>query len=298
MQPTSKTYVRAGMAILSGLIASSLAVAGDTMPVAQQNALVQTYCAVCHNDAHVNGGLSLQHFDAGDADPGVAAMLVSKLTGGLPLEKVNAARTDPAAAAMEASKMKTGAMGAAGIPVPDRMTQNALVSALSAEAAGASEWTVTQTQNPATQAPMLTASILRETPSPKNTGQADMYRLTLTCDVGTHEDGMQLTWAPGVPEVGSVMSAVVDGKAPVTYKVEGSEKMFHGATGMSGTGAVLLYATTENSGMPKLMKPLPEQTLTVSGLFGDETVVFPFGGLTPAVRQALSACFNGSDTGE
>jgi hypothetical protein len=219
-------------------------------------------------------------------------MLVSKLTSGIPLEKVGAMQTDPAVAAMVADKMKTGAMGAAGIPVPDRMTQNALVSALSAEAAGASEWTVTQRQNPATQAPMLAASILREKPSPKNTGQADMYRLTLTCDAGTHEAGMQLTWAPGVPEAGSAVSAVVDGKLPVTYKVEGSEKMFHGATGMSGTGAVLLYTTRENSGGPKLVKPLPEQTLMVSGLFQDETVVFPFGCLSPAVRQALSACFS------
>jgi hypothetical protein len=36
----------------------------DAMPVAQQNALVQKYCAVCHTDVHRNGGLSLQHFDA------------------------------------------------------------------------------------------------------------------------------------------------------------------------------------------------------------------------------------------
>jgi hypothetical protein len=33
-------------------------------PAAQQNALVQRYCAVCHTDAAKNGGLSLEHFDA------------------------------------------------------------------------------------------------------------------------------------------------------------------------------------------------------------------------------------------
>src|SRR5437016_2988563 len=39
------------------------------MPVAQQNALVQKYCAGCHDDAHRNGGLSLQHFDASQVEP-------------------------------------------------------------------------------------------------------------------------------------------------------------------------------------------------------------------------------------
>jgi hypothetical protein len=64
------------------------------MPVEQQNALLQKYCTVCHKDAHMNGGLSLEHFDAAHPDPGVAAML--------------------------ASKLKAKAMGAAGIPLPDR----------------------------------------------------------------------------------------------------------------------------------------------------------------------------------
>src|SRR5215510_9580046 len=70
-------------------------VAGSVeMPVAQQNALVQKYCAVCHDDVHRNGGLSLQHFDASQLEPSLAAMMVSKL--------------------------KSGAMGAAGLGVPDR----------------------------------------------------------------------------------------------------------------------------------------------------------------------------------
>src|SRR5439155_4905658 len=77
---------------------------GESMPAAQQNALVQKYCAVCHDDAHANGGLSLQHFDASNVDPSLAAMMVSKL--------------------------KSGAIGAAGIAPPGRPTEEALLEAL------------------------------------------------------------------------------------------------------------------------------------------------------------------------
>lgn len=114
--------------LFSGLIPA--AAAGDRMPAAQQNALVQKYCAICHNDAHVNGGLSLEHFDAAQPDPGVAAMLVSKLTNGLSPKRVIALEGDPRGADVIASKMQAGAMGAAGLPVPDRATQGAQVRAL------------------------------------------------------------------------------------------------------------------------------------------------------------------------
>ena len=57
------------------------ALACATMPASRQNELVRTYCTVCHTDAARNGGLSLEHFDAANPDPGVAAMLASKLKG-------------------------------------------------------------------------------------------------------------------------------------------------------------------------------------------------------------------------
>src|ERR1017187_9486392 len=125
-------------ALAAGLIAGSaavpLALARSPMPVAQQNALVQKYCAVCHTDAQRNGGLSLQHFDAASPDPGGAAMRVMKL--------------------------KAKAMGASGMPLPDRKAEDALLGALSEKAVGASGWTVNRTQSPA-----ITASIVREVPS-------------------------------------------------------------------------------------------------------------------------------------
>ena len=90
------------------------AFAGDMMPAAQQDALVQKYCAVCHSDTHASGGISLEHFDAAHVDAATAAMILSKL--------------------------KAKALGASGLPLPDKATQGALLSAISAEAIGTDQW--------------------------------------------------------------------------------------------------------------------------------------------------------------
>src|ERR1700704_5992169 len=119
-----RILVKASVAsMLAGGIAT--AAAADDLSPAQQNALVQKYCAVCHTDAARNGGLSLEHFDAAQAAPSLAAMMVSKLTGGVSLETAKASASDPSAAALVARKMKGGAMGAAGIPIPDKATIDA-----------------------------------------------------------------------------------------------------------------------------------------------------------------------------
>lgn len=80
------------------------------MPVAEQNALVTKYCAVCHTDAAMSGGLSLQHYDAGKRDPGLAAIILSKLNN--------------------------GAMGAAGHGVPDKVAQKAWLDSTREQAIG------------------------------------------------------------------------------------------------------------------------------------------------------------------
>src|SRR4051812_20549149 len=90
--------------------------AADPMPASEQTALVHKYCAVCHTDAAANGGLSLQHFDAAHAAPSLSAMLLSKMTH--------------------------GAMGAAGMGIPDKPTIDALIQATAANAVGATEWYV------------------------------------------------------------------------------------------------------------------------------------------------------------
>ncbi len=265
-----------GVAIAFAAITSlavPVAFASDAMPVAQQNALVQKYCAVCHTDAARNGGLSLQHFDAAQAPPSLAAMMVSKLSSGVLLETVRAAAFDPSAAALVAKKMKTGAMGAAGIPIPDKATIDALIYALALEAKGANEWHLNRAVDPETKASMLTASILRELPSAKTTAEAAMFRLVLVCNTETHAGEMQLAWAPA-PRMGP-LSASVDRETPLIYKVE--------STGAITAGAAV---SLNNS-----MMLLPTQALGVKDLYSNESVEFPFNDLTLAARQSLAACF-------
>jgi hypothetical protein len=109
-----------------------------------------------------------------------------------------------------------------------------------------------------------------------------MYRLILTCRTATHEGEIKLAWANGVPEEGRQITVAVDGNAPFSHKVEGGKKQGNGA---NGPGATILYPN------PTTKVPLPTKSLTISNLFPDETVVFPFSMLDPAVRQDLSSCF-------
>ncbi len=212
------------------------------MPAAQQNELVAKYCASCHDDAKMVGGLTLQRFDAAHVTPSLAAMM--------------------------ASKLKDGALGASGLrPLPDRATENALTSALSAEGAGAGDWAVERSQEPKTQAPILTASMVQEVPA-ANPAKPDLYRLKLTCHTDTHEGEMQVAWAPrDVPQSGAMVSAAVDGQSPTTHKAPYYE------------------------GNVKLELPMPTRTLTIGNVLPNQTVVFPFERLTEEARQALGSCF-------
>jgi hypothetical protein len=287
---STRRTIAAAAALAAGLTAGPPAAfpapAGEAMPAAQQVALVKKQCVVCHNDAQRQGLLSLEHFDAAHPDPSLTAMLVSKLTGGLSPTQVEAAQHDQVIAALVAGRMKSGAMGAAGLGVPDSATQDGLLRALSASSVGASGWSVNQTHDPATQAPILTASILRETPSTIRAEDTDMYRLTLTCR-GAHEAEMLLTWANGAPAEGRPFTVAVDGQAPLTFTAEGGEKQ---GNGKGGPGGVVLHPASGNAGAISL----PARTLTISNVFPDETVVFPFGDLTRTVKQVFSTCFSGS----
>jgi hypothetical protein len=238
----------------------------SAMSVTQQNALVQKYCAVCHDDVHKNGGLSLQHFDAARVDPSLAAMMVSKLN--------------------------TGALGASGLAKPDDATQRGLLDALTAKSRGADEWAVTQSRDPRTNAPVVTASILR-----KASSRYEFYRLKVTCRIDSRDGEIQLTWSPHPADSVRAMSVATDDGPPLTFKVEGRESMGNGLKKADGSdvtmgpAAAILYETLPSAGAANLSLPLPVRTLTISNLFPNETIVFPFDKLTPSVCREMAPCF-------
>jgi len=256
-----------------------LAPAAELMPVPHQNALVWQYCAVCHTDAARNGGLSLEHFDAAHAAPSLLAMMLSKLTGGVTLDMARAAGANAKATALVDMKMRSGAMGAAGIPIPDKATIDAFIHAFAVGSIVATEWTVER----AKEGTGLTASILREAPSTTNAGEAEVYRLIASCNAATREGAVQLAWSP-VPQSGT-FTASVDGNAAVTLRAEGSEKMGNGSgVVLHGLAALMLSET-------KRGLPLPAESLTISDLFPGETITFPFANLPRDARRELAACF-------
>jgi len=256
------------------------AFAAGPMPTAQQNDLVRKYCAVCHTDIARNGGLSLEHFDSAQVAPSLAAMMLSKITGGASLETARAAVSDSSAAALVALSMKHGAMGAAGIPIPDKATIDGLIAALASEASGASRWSVQR-------GPVVTASILRELPGASK-GEAMMFRLVATCDPATRNGDVQLAWAP-LPKAGS-LSATVDGKTTLTYDVEGRESMGNGSPAVTGPAAFSL------NGLEKMT--LPSRTLTIQSDFQTAELEFPFSELPAEARQSLASCFGTNQKGQ
>jgi len=272
-------------------LAAGTAAAAEPIAVQTQNSFVKTHCAVCHNDRANNGGLSLEGFDGARVAPSLAAMMLSKITSGTALATVHAAGGDAAAAATLAKGLKTGAAGAAGIGVPDKMTVDGLVAAFAAQSAGALNWSVERDKDRATGGDVVIASIVRELPSHTAAGrlgspEAALYRLVLTCNIASRTGAMQLAWSPEAKR--GTLAVALDGQSATTYTVEGTERMGNGTSTTTGPAAYL-FARFGGSADTRIQ--LPARTLTASQLFPGETVTFPFDQLSTAARESLSVCF-------
>jgi len=243
--------------LVSAILATfAMRVSADDLSPSQQNALVHKYCAVCHTDAANNGGLSLEHYDAAQPDPPLAAMLLSKL--------------------------RNGAMGAAGLGVPDKDMQAAWILATVRQALGAQNWAVTRSES--SQGSTVTASLVRIVSSRHAEANPPIYRLTIACGAATPQGGMQLTWSPE-PQTDRMFLVSSDGQPGAPQTLSGKEKMGNGTSGTSGRASVALQIA------------MPSKSLTVTGLFPSETVVFPFDTLDPQTRQDLARCYSAELTG-
>ncbi|HEY7791988.1 MAG TPA: DUF1592 domain-containing protein [Vicinamibacterales bacterium] len=54
----------------------------DKAKVDQANETVKNFCATCHDDSQMPGGVSFEHYDAATVDPGIAMRMVKKLKAG------------------------------------------------------------------------------------------------------------------------------------------------------------------------------------------------------------------------
>ena len=196
------------------------------LPAAQVNALAEKHCVVCHRGASPGGGLSFEGFDIARVDPAVARMMVVKIDA-------------------------DGAMGAAGVPMPDVPVRQAFVGALAAAGArpepGA--WTITLGVDGGGGHSVGTARAVHQA---GGAAAGSRYELTLTCGGKSRQAGLQL-------------SAVT--------------------TDASGVRAVRPLAVSPDAAMP-----LPDRTLALAGLPG-ETATFSFADLPPSIHRQLSFCF-------
>ena len=84
----------------------------------------------------------------------------------------------------------------------------------------------------------------------KQNNDAPVYRLTLMCNIDSHDRAIQLTWSPE-PQTDRTFSVSVDGNAGIPHELKGREEnMGNGTTGTTGLAPVAM-----------LNAPLPEQTL-------------------------------------
>ena len=210
----------------------------------------------------------MQHFDAARPDPTLTAMLLSKITNGHTPKDVFSADS-----AGVQKMMRASAMGAAGQGVPDEETQVMFSRALASQSKGAYEWNVTWEDTPTRT---LIASILRETPSVQHEGATDSYRLIVRCRPDTRDGEIKIAWANPPAKEGQMMSVTIDSTPAFQHKVEGGRAQ---GNGNNGPGAMVLKIA------------LPAQSLTISNLFADGNLTFPFSELSPAARRDLGVCF-------
>ncbi len=256
------------------------------LSISEQNEMMQKYCVMCHLDSAMNGGLSLEHFDAATVSPALAAILVNKFTSGVPLEDVLQPEKDALVLSTIEIGKKAGApsvMNVAGIPLPGDDEINGFIMAMAERAENSENWYIKRDGD------LISADVVRVSPIPNIEGRRDVnYRLILTCNSDSKEGQLLLSWSP-MPRNGE-LKAIVDGEKQFEFVLDHEEPMANGDPGTSAPSSVVLAGSAimeKHTGLP-----LPLDSLQIGGLFPLDPVEFSFNEFQGVDRTQLNACFD------
>lgn len=287
----NKVIFYVGFICISGAIFDRASAAELDFPVkeltvAEQNEMMRNFCVMCHLDSSMNGGLSLEHFDAATVSPPLAAMLANKFTTGVPLNEILQPTKDASVLSKLEAGKRAGApsvMGVAGLPLPSDDEINGFIMAMAEKAEGFEQWHIKQ------EGDLITADVIRLTPVPQEAGRRDInYRLKVTCNIDSNEGEILLSWSP-MPRKGE-LKAIVDGNLQFEYVLDHEEPMANGDPGASAPSSVVLAGAAKIEKHSEL--PLPMNTLEFSGLFPLDPVEFSFSDLRELNSTQLFTCFD------
>lgn len=288
----SNSILFLAVSYIAALNSSSAIAAESSFPItdislSEQNAMIENYCVICHLDTAMNGGLSLEHFDAATVSPPLATILVSKFTTGVPLEDILKPELDTQIVEEIELGKRFGApsvMDIAGLPLPTDGEINGFIMAMAQRTNDAERWHIIE------DGEKISADIVRVTSFPvrEDQGERDLtYRLVLTCDAASGDGEMLLTWSP-VPANGN-LEVIVDSNPPLEFVIDEQEAMANGDSGTSAPSSVVLAGLRQNDGHPGLS--MPRSRLQIKGPLPTEQVEFSFDDLWESEPGLLNACF-------
>lgn len=290
----SNTVLFLAVLFIAALKYSLVVAAEPSFPItdislSEQNAMMEKYCIICHLDTAMNGGLSLEHFDAATVSPPLASILVSKFTTGVPLEDIMKSELDSQIVEEIELGKRFGApsvMGIAGLPLPTEGEINGFIMAMAQRTSDPERWHIVE------DGEEVRADIVRVTSYPvrEDQGERDVtYRLVLTCDAVSGDGEILLTWSP-VPANGD-MEVIVDSDPMVEFVIDEQEPMANGDSGTSAPSSVVLAGMGKNDDHPDLS--VPRKRLRIKGPLPTDEVEFSFDDLWDSDPRLLNACFSG-----
>lgn len=236
----------------------------------------------------MNGGLSLEHFDASTVSPALAAVLANKFTTGVPIEELLL----PEFNSQLIEKIETGkeygapsVMSISGLPLPTEGEINGFIMAMAHRSNNVDQWHVTKDGN------ITIADIARvaRLPESEYVKLRDLiYRLVVSCDASSRTGEILLTWSP-VPMNGK-LEVIVDSESAQVFVINEQEPMANGDPGTSAPSSVMLIGRNRLNEYPELS--IPDDMLRIKGPLPTEQIEISFSELWELEPELIEVCFS------